>query len=137
MNALPDGKPLHIGYTDEEVTSPDGRWTSKWCYITEPPHGDGLFEVTIAGIKLPDLYWGRGHAWSPDSNYFTLERYTKNQKNYLWVVRVTELTWHQVKEYYGTDQFVYPVMTIHRYGNSQPREEYRFTGAEKWEPLGK
>jgi len=134
MNAPTDGSPLWIGYEDVTVTSPDGNSTTEWKYEWEPPHGDGLFSVRFRGRLLPQLFWGRGHAWSPASDYFTLEQNTKDKKWLLFVVRVSDGHWFKVAEHASVDRFVYPTIEFYIGGKEEDvRRQYSFSNNENWE----
>lgn len=82
ITATANGSPLHLGCQDVRVASPDGHNIPDWRYVTAPPHGDGLFEVKFEGITSPELFWGRGLAWSPTSDSFTVEQYTAQRDVY-------------------------------------------------------
>ena len=136
MRALAGGKPLHIGYEDEIVVSPDGRVVTVWRYVMEPPHGDGLFEVRFQGIKLPHLFWGRGHAWSKDSDYFSLEQFNEESKCFLWVVRSSDQYWCCLGECWLVARLDFPVAEIRPYGDGNVRKQFLFDGSECWQPIG-
>lgn len=133
MNAPQDGSPLWIGYEDVIITSPDGKYITEWKYQWEPPHGDGLFSVRFQGRLLPELFWGRGHAWSPDSDYFTLEQYTSDKRWLLFVVRVTDGRWFKVAEHANVDRLVYPMIEFHICGGGEDGRKYSFSSNENWE----
>ncbi|HEX5242802.1 MAG TPA: hypothetical protein VFW23_06015 [Tepidisphaeraceae bacterium] len=134
MDAPKDGSPVWIGYEDARVTSPDGKSTTEWKYKWEPPHGDGLFSVRFQGRLLPELFWGRGYAWSPASDYFTLEQHTTDKRRLLFVVRVSDGRWFKVAEHASVDRFVYPTIDFHIRGKEQDVcSKYRFSNNEVWE----
>lgn len=137
MDAAPhDGSPLYIGFGDESIVSPDGAHVTVWTYKTEKPRGDSLNSVALDGLVIPGAFWGRGHAWSPDSGYFTLESYTE-QGSMLHVVRVADRMWTQVEKNATTVSFVYPHLTLSRYGRGEDAAArcFTFTEKTKWAPF--
>jgi hypothetical protein len=133
MKAPGDGSPLWIGYQDITVTAPDGKAVTEWKYEWEPAHGDGLFSVRFRGRLLPQLFWGRGHAWSPASDYFTLEQHTSQDQWFLFVVRVWDSRWFRIAENAGVDRFAFPSVDITHGGReAEIRSRYEFSGNEKW-----
>lgn len=131
-----DGSPLYIGYGGERIASPDGAHTTVWTYETEKPHSDSLNSVTLDGLAIPGVHWGRGHAWSPDSAYFTLESYT-DEGSVLRVVRAADRMWTKVASNATTLSFVYPHLRLRGYGRGDDGAEQRFTFAAntKWTPV--
>jgi hypothetical protein len=137
QTARADGLPLYIGYGGMVVRSPDQAHVTRWEYVTEPPHGDSANQVWLDGRRLPGLYWGRGHAWSPDSAYFTLEQH--DYPAYccpLYVVRAADQRWYKVADHAGPVSLGYPRLRFRAYGNDTPIEELSFSGDEEWLPIG-
>ncbi len=124
-----DGSPASIGYGGATILSPDQTHTTVWTYDGEHPHSDSLNRVALDGIDVPGRYWGRGHAWSPKSDYFTLER--ELDKSALYVVRVADRTWVKVAHFSRAFSFKYPVLTLRRYGDGELSTQFVF--AEKQE----
>ena len=138
MRAAPgDGSPIYIGYGGERVVSPDGAHVTVWTYETEKPHSDSLNGVTLDGLAVPGQFWGRGHAWSPDSAYFTLESYT-NEGSMLLVVRVADRAWTKVARNAATVSFVYPRLVLRGYGRGDDGANRWVTldAETKWAPIG-
>lgn len=129
-----DGTALYIGYCDMVVQSPDGLHATDWKYYSEPPHGDSLNVVSFNGLRLPGLYWGRGHAWSPSSDYFAVEREGQSLGG-LYVVRVVDSFWCKVADFSGAESFVFPELWYRQYGCNSPIEKYVFSGEERWTPI--
>jgi hypothetical protein len=125
-----DGSPLYLSYGDTDCFSPNRKYKTRWVYDGEPPHGDSWHLVWLDDKLLPGIYWGRGHAWSPDSMYFTLEKYVKDATA-LYVVRIADLHWFKVAVHSGAKSFLYPNIIYRKYG-STTEEEYVFTGNEAW-----
>lgn len=130
-----DGTPLYIGYGDLIVQSPDTLHATDWKYDGEPPHGDSLNVVHFNGLRLPGRYWGRGHAWSPNSDYFTVEREDRNLGG-LYVVRVADSFWYKVADFSASESFVFPELSFRRYEDNSPIKRYVFSGKERWAPIG-
>ena len=124
-----DGSTLCIGYAGETVLSPNQDHSTVWTYDGEEPHSDSLNRVALDGLVIPGRYWGRGHAWSPGSDYFTLERYL--DRSALYVVRVADRTWIKVAYHSQADSLDYPVLTLRRYGEKAPTR-VTFTEHQEW-----
>lgn len=114
VTALSDGAPVFIGYADIRVSSPDQRHTVTWTYAGEPPFGDSVNQVFFDGEALPGHYWGRGHIWSPFSDYFTLDRRTQSG-GALYVVRTADAMWVKIAESASAISFVYPFLEYRHY----------------------
>jgi hypothetical protein len=134
--ARPDGSPVYIGYAGETVVSPNGAHRTVWTYETEMPRSDSLNGVMLDGVVIPGRYWGRGHAWSPDSGYFTLESYA-DEGSVLRIVRVADLAWLKVAKNATTVSLDFPHLVLHGYGRGDDGSHTRlaFTGHEQWAPL--
>ena len=129
-----DGLPVHIDYGDLQVFSPDQNYRVTWTYRSEPPFGDSVNQVSLDGKSFPGYYWGRGHVWSPNSDYFTLERWLKGS-GALYVVRVADFTWMKVADRSSPLKFVYPLL-IHRfYDESNAQQHFDFLRSQSWTPI--
>ncbi len=134
-----DGSPVYIGYGGERIVSPDGAHATVWTYETEKPHSDSLNSVMLDGLSIPGTFWGRGHAWSPNSAYFTLESYS-GAGSMLHVVRVADRMWTTVAKNATTVSFVYPHLLLRGYGQGDDGVQQRFSFTEHvkwatWAPL--
>lgn len=135
ISAPLDGSPLHLGYQDVTVSSPDGQTQTMWRYVTEPAHGDGLFEVRFAEFTFPYLFWGRGHAWSPHSDYFTVEQFTARRECFLWVVRAVDCRWYRLPRNHSVRRFHFPIVEMTHYGDNKDLANYQFSGNEIWRTI--
>lgn len=116
-----DGSPIYIGYEDHVVVSPDGHHRTEWKFKREPPHGDGIFEVSFNRQRLEGVFWGRGHAWSPCSRYFTLES-CGSDDSYLLIFRAEDAKASTIGKHLGVRQFTFPSIWISEYGRSEVSE---------------
>ncbi|RYF40822.1 MAG: hypothetical protein EOO25_11565 [Comamonadaceae bacterium] len=131
-----DGQPLYIGYDDVDVLSPDGQHRTQWLYETEPPHGDSLHQVWLDGVRLPGRYWGRGHAWSADAAYCTLER-DEDRASTLYLVRVADRCWLRLGSRCAVVSLDLPVITLRSYGagDGAAPQPMTLTGSERFSPI--
>jgi hypothetical protein len=123
--------PLWLAFKDNVVFSPDSAHFTQWQYEFEPPFADGVFR----GHLLPERFWGRGHAWSPRSDYFSLEQYagTLGSEWFVYVVRVSDGRWFRVTENARVEYFAYPTIEFCYAGTKNDgRSQYEFTGNEQW-----
>ena len=90
--------------------------------------------VWLDGRQLSGCYWGRGHAWSPDSAYFTLEKRDATHSA-LYVVRVADRRWYKVADHAGPVALAYPLLRFRGYGDGTPIQTFAFSGAEEWLPV--
>lgn len=65
----------HLGYADSSIESPNKKHHMFWSYVREPPHGDGLFEITLNGDKVDGLFWGRNIIWDTESKYVIVDKF--------------------------------------------------------------
>jgi hypothetical protein len=137
-----DGSPHYLSYGDTDCFSPNQKYKTRWVYDGEPPHGDSWHLVWLDDKLLPGCYWGRGHAWSPDSEYFTLEKYDKNEC-VLYVVRAIDLHWFKVSVNSLVKSLLYPNIVFREYLDllnkhkdcSPLDERYIFSGEETWSSI--
>lgn len=125
-----DGIPIYIGYGNVHVSSPNKNHKVTWTYASELPHGDSINLVSLDDKPFPGYYWGRGHAWSPSSDYFTLER--RAEVTSLYVVRVSDCKWTKVAERTSTVSFVYPLLTHQSYDDPSIHEYFNFPDSQVW-----
>jgi hypothetical protein len=64
----------HLGYADSILKSPSGSLILQFEIIREPPHGDGIFRVSVNGSVLPGEFWGRNVLWSKEGDRVAIER---------------------------------------------------------------
>lgn len=129
LAAPSDGSTVYIGYGGETILSPNRIHSTVWTYDGEEPHSDSLNRLALDGLVIPGRYWGRGHAWSRGSDYFTLERYLDISA--LYVVRVADRTWIKVAYQSHANLLDYPVLILRRYGDEAPTR-VTFTEHQEW-----
>ncbi|MET3181835.1 UNVERIFIED_ORG: hypothetical protein ABIC43_005010 [Variovorax guangxiensis] len=136
QHAPSDGSPVYIGYGGATVVSPDGAHITVWTYEDERPHSHSINRVTLDGIEVFGQYWGRGHAWSPDSAYFTLEHFS-GADSVLCVVRVADMSWLKIAKSASATSFCYPELRLNGYrlGGGAPVTRFTFSENEDWMPL--
>ncbi|RYX96816.1 MAG: hypothetical protein EOO28_05990 [Comamonadaceae bacterium] len=135
--AAADGLPLYIGHGELQVRSPDGRHHTRWVYDSEPPHGDSLNALWLDDVKLPGLYWGRGHAWSANDvlqSFCTAERFDAGRST-LCVIRATDRHWLEIARQASIVTLRYPDIVFRGYGESQALHTITLTGRETWRPI--
>ena len=134
QTAPANGEPLYIGYGDLEVLSPNGQHLVQWLYDGEPPFGDSINLVWIDGRQLSGWFRGRFHAWSPDSEYFTVEKYD-HENGGLFVVRVADKHWYRVNDGASVVSIIFPKITFQEYDRTNSETSYIFSGNESWVPI--
>lgn len=136
QRAPSDGSPIYIGYGGATIVSPDGAHTTVWTYEGEWPHSDSINRVTLDGVEIFGQYWGRGHAWSPDSAYFTLE-HSSGVDSVLCVVRVADMSWLKIATSARTRLFCYPELRLSGYhqDGAVPVARFTFSENEDWMPM--
>lgn len=115
----------------------------RWEFYTEPRFGNLQFLVTVNELRLPGVYWGRGHCWSPCGNYFTFERFRGEQlgassepSSSLIVFSLERKAFLVVSGYATATYFNYPVLRHAPYGATSKEEiELVFTGNEDWQVI--
>ena len=130
-----DGSAISIWDWESTVLSPDGLSSTKWTYATEPPHGNFLYTVHLGDLRLPDIYWGRGYAWSPCSRYFVAERcvhHGRTWNSWLVVVRVSDAAWRPIAHGHAATHFVYPEVLHHSYYGCEDHPELHLIGPGDW-----
>lgn len=131
------GLAIYIGFCGANIASPDTSVQIKWNYQAEPSFGDSWNHVSVNGVNLPGIMWGRGHCWSPCLQYFTFERYSNHVSELIVYSRQLQAM-YIIAENSAAELFNFPVIKYRAYSDTEtPLLEFIFSGEEEWESINK